>query len=71
MSPATSAQVGKIEEQMALLRQDVTRTQEMLTRERDRRLKVVLPRRFEIREVRVLPLALVYLVPATPEDARP
>ena len=56
---------------MAVLRQDLERTCELLARERDRRLKVVLPRRFKLREVRVLPLALVYLIPATPEDARP
>ncbi len=42
----------------------------MLTRERDHRLKVVLPRRFTVREVRVLPLALEYLIPATAEDTR-
>ena len=39
--------------------------------ERDKRLNEVLPKRFKLREVRVLPLALVYLVPATAEDVRP
>ena len=63
--------VQEIEEQMAVLRQDVERTRELLTRERDHRLKVVLPKRFQLREVRVLPLALTYLVPATAEDLRP
>ena len=63
--------VQEIEEQMAVLRQDVERTRELLTRERDHRLKVVLPRRFQLREVRVLPLALTYLVPATKEDLQP
>ena len=53
------------------LRQDVERTRELLTREQDNRLKVVLPKRFQLREVRVLPLALTYLVPATAEDIRP
>ena len=43
---------------MAVLRQDVERTRELLNRERDHRLKVVLPKRFQLREVRVLPLAL-------------
>jgi hypothetical protein len=71
INEAKREQVQEIEEQMALLRQDVERTRELLTRERDRRLKVVLPRRFKIREVRVLPLALAYLIPATPEDTRP
>jgi superfamily II DNA or RNA helicase len=63
--------VQEIEEQISVLRQDVERTRELLTRERDHRLKVVLPRRFKVREVRVLPLALEYLIPATAEDARP
>ena len=53
---------------MELLRQDVERTRELLTGEQDQRLKVVLPKRFQLREVRVLPLALTYLVPATAED---
>ena len=58
----------KFAEQIGVLRQDVERTRELLTRERDHRLKVVLPKRFQLREVRVLPLALVYLIPATAED---
>jgi hypothetical protein len=66
-----TVRVQEIEEQMAVLRQDVKRTQELLTRERDHRLKVVLPRRFKVREVRVLPLALLYVVPAAAEDMRP
>jgi len=61
----------EIKDQMNTLRQDVERTRHILERERDRRLKVTLPRRYALREVRVLPLALVYLVPATPEDVRP
>ena len=60
----------EIEEQMEVLRQDVERTREILTRERDHRLNTVLPRRFQMREVRVLPLALTYLVPTTAEDIR-
>jgi superfamily II DNA or RNA helicase len=63
--------VQEIEEQISVLRQDVERTRELLTRERDHRLKDVLPKRFTVREVRVLPLALEYLIPATAEDARP
>jgi hypothetical protein len=55
---------------MSLLRRDVERTRDLLKRERDKRLNVVLPKRFQLREVRALPLALVYLVPATAEDAR-
>jgi superfamily II DNA or RNA helicase len=60
----------QLNEQMAVLRQDVERTRDLLARERDQRLGVVLPRRFQLREVRVLPLALTYLVPATGEDLR-
>ena len=64
----TEFRVQEIEEQMAVLRQDVDRTRQLLTKERDHRLNVVLPNRFEVREVRVLPLALTYLVPTLPED---
>jgi hypothetical protein len=63
--------VRELEEQMVVLRQDVERTRELLTKERDQRLNVVLPKRFQLREVRVLPLALVYLIPATGEDMQP
>ena len=59
-----------IEEQMAVLSQDVERTRGLLARERDRRLDVILPRRYTLREVRVLPLAMTYLVPATAEDIK-
>jgi len=62
--------VQEIEEQMGVLRQDVERTRDLLKKERDKRLNVVLPKRFHLREVRPLPLALVYLVPATKEDVR-
>ena len=66
--------VQEMEEQMAVLRQDVERTRELLTKERDHRLKVVLPKRFKLIEgapgVRVLPLALTYLIPATAEDLK-
>ena len=62
---------GELEEQMEVIRQDVERTRELLTREQDHRLELVLPRRFQLREVRVLPLALTYLVPATKEDLQP
>jgi superfamily II DNA or RNA helicase len=63
-------QAQKIEEQMSVLRRDVERTRDLLKRERDKRLNVVLPRRFQLRQVRPLPLAVVYLVPATAEDLR-
>jgi superfamily II DNA or RNA helicase len=66
---------GEIEEQMAVLRQDVERTRDLLTKEQEHRIKVVLPKRFSLLEgsqgVRVLPLALTYIVPATGEDLRP
>jgi len=63
--------VREIQEQMSVLKQDVDRTRELLEKERDHRLKVVLPRRFQLRDVRVLPLGLTYLVPATAEDVQP
>jgi superfamily II DNA or RNA helicase len=67
--------VQEIEEQMAVLRQDVERTRDLLTKEQEYRLKVVLPKRYSLLEgsqgVRVLPLALTYIVPATAEDLRP
>jgi superfamily II DNA or RNA helicase len=61
----------EIEQQMAVLRRDVERTRELLTQERDHRLRVLLPRRFKLREVRVLPLALTYVIPAAAEDLQP
>ena len=61
-------QVREKEEQIAVLRQDVNRTHELLTKERDLRLKDVLPKRFKLREMRVLPLAVVFLIPTTAED---
>jgi superfamily II DNA or RNA helicase len=67
--------VQEIEAQMAVLRQDVECTRELLTREQEHRLKVVLPKRYSLLDgsqgVRVLPLALTYIVPATAEDLRP
>ena len=56
---------------MTVLRQDVERTRDLLEKERKHRTEIVLPKRFQIREVRVLPLALTYVVPATAEDVRP
>jgi superfamily II DNA or RNA helicase len=68
------ARVQEIEDQMTVLRQDVERTRELLTKERDHRLNVVLPKRFTLLDgsqgVRVLPLAVTYLIPATAEDLR-
>jgi hypothetical protein len=63
--------VREIQEQMSVLKQDVDRTRELLEKERDHRLKVILPKRFQLRDVRVLPLALTYLIPATAEDVQP
>ena len=63
--------VHELEEEMTLLRQNVERTRELLEKERKHRIEIVLPKRFQIREVRVLPLALTYVVPATVEDVRP
>src|SRR5262249_52906926 len=61
----------ELDEQMEVIRHDVERTQELLTREQKQHLESVLPKRFKLREVRVLPLALAYLVPATKEDLEP
>lgn len=63
--------VREIEEQMAILQRDVERTRELLIQECDDRLKRVLPKRFQLREVRVLPLALAYVIPAAAEDLKP
>lgn len=68
---ATQEDIRNLEEQREILRQDIQRTRDLVERERDHRIKTVLPRRFQIREVRVLPLGLTYLVPATAEDVRP
>ena len=63
--------VQELQEQIIVLRQDVERTRELLEKERKHRTDIVLPKRFQIREVRVLPLSLIYVVPATAEDVRP
>ncbi len=67
--------VQELEEQMTVLRQDVERTRQLLTKERDNRINVVLPKRFTLLEgsqgVRVLPLTLTYVIPASAEDVRP
>jgi Helicase conserved C-terminal domain len=57
-------------DQIELLKRDVEETRRSLTNERDYRLKLLLPKRFELREVRVLPLAIEYVVPASVEDVR-
>ena len=63
--------VQELEEQVAVLRQDVDRTRQLLTRERDNRVNDILPKRFSLQEVRVLPLTITYLVPAAKEDLQP
>lgn len=68
---ATQEDIRNLEEQREILRQDIQRTRQLVERERDHRIKTVLPKRFQIREVRVLPLGLTYLVPATAEDMKP
>ena len=64
-------EVEELEQQVAVLKQDVEHTRQLLTRERDNRINVVLPKRFQLREVRVLPLSITYLVPAGKEDLQP
>ena len=66
----SQVRLQEIEEQMTVLRQDVEQTRLRLEQEREQRVNVVLPKRFQVREVRVLPLALTYLVPAAAEDVR-
>ena len=61
----------ELENQIAILRRDVERTRELLTSERDYRCNDLLPKRFQIHEIRVLPLALTYLFPAAAEDLAP
>jgi len=66
----TEVRLQTIEEHMAILRQNVEPIRACLTREQSHRLKVVLLKRFQLREVRVLPLALTYVVPATEENLK-
>ena len=71
MNAAAKIRSKELEEQMAILRRDVDHTRELLAAERDSRNNVLLPQRFQIHEIRVLPLALVYLIPAAAEDLTP
>jgi len=64
--------VRELEEQREVLQRDMKRTEELVAKERDHRLKVLLPRRFQLLgKVRVLPLAVEYIVPAAAEDLKP
>jgi len=71
LAMAAQQRQQELEEQIELLRRDAEQTRRMLLEERDHRLNVLLPKRFQIREVRVLPLALIYLIPAAREDLQP
>lgn len=59
-----------LEEQIAILRRDIARTREQLEREQKIRLNELLPARYTLKEVRILPLAVQYIVPATAEDLK-
>ena len=59
-----------VEEQITILSRDIAHTRTQLERERGNRLNALLPRRYTLREVRVLPLAVQYIVPATAEDLK-
>ncbi len=59
-----------VEEQITILSRDIAHTRTQLEREQDNRLNALLPRRYTLREVRVLPLAIQYIVPATAEDLK-
>jgi superfamily II DNA or RNA helicase len=61
---------SQLEEEIELLKRDVEQTRRQLVDERDFRVDTLLPRRFQLRDVRVLPLALVYVIPATAEEVR-
>jgi superfamily II DNA or RNA helicase len=67
----TEMEVQELEQQVAVLKQDVEQTRQLLTRERDNRINIILPKRFQLRELRVLPLSITYLVPASKEDLQP
>jgi hypothetical protein len=71
LNEARQVRIRDIEGQVEILRRDMDETRGRLERERDYRLKELLPRRFRLRDVRVLPLAVEYLIPATAEDLRP
>jgi superfamily II DNA or RNA helicase len=71
INAAAKLKSKELEDQIAILRRDVDHTRELLTHERETRTTVLLPKRFKIHEVRVLPLALVYLIPAAAEDLAP
>ncbi len=62
--------VAELEHQMAILKRDVELTRGQLERERKQRKEVILPKRFAIRDFRVLPLAVEFLIPATAEDLK-
>ena len=70
LAEETRVQRQHYEEQLELLKRNVEDTRQSLANERDYRLKFLLPRRSELREVRVLPLAVEYVVPASVEDVR-
>ena len=59
-----------IEQDIALLKRDVEQTRDMIRDEKKHILDEVLPRRYKIQEVRILPLAVEYIFPATAEDLR-
>lgn len=60
--------VQDLENQMAVLKRDVDLTRERLEYERKQRKEVILPKRFTIRDLRVLPLATLFVIPASAED---
>ncbi|MFH1740118.1 MAG: helicase-related protein, partial [bacterium] len=59
--------IKEIDEQIAVLRQDVEQTRRQLEREQKQRDEL-LKKRYTIRDLRVLPLAVQYVVPASKED---
>jgi Helicase conserved C-terminal domain/SNF2-related domain len=68
MEVEAEAKLVDIEKEVELLRRDTEHTRVQLERERDHRLKKVLPQRYTIRDVRVIPLAVEYVIPADKED---
>jgi hypothetical protein len=60
--------VQDMETQIAVLKRDVEQTREQLETEQTYRKQVILPKRYSIRDLRVLPLAVLVLIPASAED---
>jgi hypothetical protein len=70
MKEDAEKRVAELEHQMTILKRDVELTRERLERERKNRKEVVIPKRFTIEHLRVLPLAVEVVIPAVSEDLK-